>query len=364
MPADDLPRNAPTTSTSDATDVPASPGLRRRRLPEGGWGTLAPLLLGLLLAGSLGLLAYGIYLAVEEVTWILLAAGALATLVSLATTAICLVITRASGVGQGVRELATLVSGVQRDLDSALASLRRIDEHTLISERAKRVAYRDRDRDAVRQAIHEDLLAGDFASARLLVDEFEEAFGYKQEAERFREEIRRHADETRGHEMEDATSRIDQLCNEERWAEAHAEADRLISKFGGEIKVRLLRTRVEERRQQRKVQLVQEFHAARTKGDADAASDLLKRLDTYLTPDEGQQLQNDAREVLRRRLLSLKDRFTESMHNRDFTEALRIGAIIRQDYPNSQMAKEVAQHEPRLREAAGIAPEDENVSLG
>ena len=326
---------------------------------SGGGNVVAPLLLILASLGAAGLLVWGALRFARDGSVELLAAGWLALVTVLAAAAVAVAVGRAARLDRRLTTLADAVGHLRGDLGAVSGSLRKIDEHTLISERAKRVAYRDRDRDAVRQAIHEDLLAGDFASARLLADEFERAFGYAQEAERFREEIRRHVDQTRSRELDDAAVKLDRLCDQERWAEANAEADKLISKFGGDMRVRLLRTRIEEKRQQRKVSLVQKFHDARGRQDADAAADLLKQLDTYLTPDEGQQLEKDAREVFRVRLLQLKDRFTEAMHGHDYAEALRVGSIIRSDFPNSQMAKEVALHEKRLRDAAGLAPEEE-----
>src|SRR6476469_3608587 len=62
------------------------------------------------------------------------------------------------------------------------------DQQTL-SDRAKQVAFRDKDRDALRRAIKEDLARRDFEAALVLVDEMERMFGYKQEAAAYRQEI-------------------------------------------------------------------------------------------------------------------------------------------------------------------------------
>jgi hypothetical protein len=86
--------------------------------------------------------------------------------------------------------------------------------------------------------------------------------------------------------------------------------------------------------------------------------ELLRRLDSYLSPEEGQQLADSAREVFRGRLLRLRDQFTQAMHDHDFVEAIRIGEVIKRYFPNSKLAHEVRSHEPRLREAAGVEPEE------
>ncbi|MEM1013661.1 MAG: hypothetical protein AAGI46_15745 [Planctomycetota bacterium] len=323
-------------------------------------GTIGSLLLGLAVAGSILLLLFGVKRAQEFQVYDFLLTGMLAVAVSLSAAGIGVWLrTLRRTIDNAAARLGDHVASQNDNLASAASSLVKLDDHSLVSERAKLVAYRKQDREAVRRAIEEDLLAGDYASARQLADEFENAFGYKHEADRFREEIRRRIEDARGHEIGEATGRVDELCDQERWADAFAESDRLISKYDNDMRVRLIRTRIEERRQGRKVELVKQFHAARERGDADAGSDLLKQLDAYLTPDEGRQLEAQAREVFKEKLMQLKDRFSAALHEKDFSEALRLGTIIRRDYPNSKLAREVAEHEPRIRERAGMAPEDE-----
>ena len=86
--------------------------------------------------------------------------------------------------------------------------------------------------------------------------------------------------------------------------------------------------------------------------------EVLRRLDMYLTPEEGQQLAETAKEVFRGRLKRLKDQFTQAMHQHDFLEALRLGEVIKNEFPNSKLAQEVRDHQPKLREAAGVEPEE------
>ncbi len=333
------------TTTSDAQ------GTGRGAAP---WVSTLALLLGLALLG------YGIYRLVQFGDYAIAAAGVLAVVIALAASAVVSAVLHAARQQAAVSERAVdTTRELRNSVGAVVSAAQKVAENTRISERGKQVAYRDRDREVVRRAIEEDLLKGDYASARLLADEFEKAFGYRNEAERFREEIRRRLDDARGHEIGDATSRVDDLCDAERWSDAFAEADRLINKYDNDMRVRLLRTKIEERRQQRKVDLVSQFRDAHSSGDADRGSDLLKQLDAYLTPDEGRQLQDEAREVFRDKLMKLKERYSEAIHSRDFSEALRLGGIIRRDYPNSTLAKEVSGMEARLREKVGVAPEEE-----
>lgn len=355
---------APEIQPSIESNEPRTP--RPARGPGLGIGPFAAICLLLGVLGAAGLTAWGAHLAASGEDWSTFALGATALIIAVSLAGVAFAASRASG-GSGLSDLGDRLeeqlTPALMDVTRCLMELQHIRENTLISERAKRVAYRDEDREAVRRAIEEDLARADYASARLLVDEFERAFGYKAEAERFRDQIRRRADDARGQEIENATSRIDHLCFAEHWTEAFHESDRLIERYGGDSKVRLLKTRIEEKRQQRKLELVKQFHDAHQGGDLERASDLVHQLDQYLTPDEGAQLREDAREVFKSRLLSLKARYSEAMHTRDFGEALRIGTMIRRDFPNSQLAKEVAKHEPRLREAAGVAPEEDSADI-
>jgi hypothetical protein len=349
-----------------ANSAPSGRGLPERdQLLDGSPPSSAPrgdatttVMFVLLFLLSLGLLGWGIYLVARQQNWAVLPVGVIATILVLVTWPIARHLATSAG---ATRALADRVEDelrpMRHSVDQAIRALRAVEQNSLISERAKRVAYREQERDAVRRAIEEDLLAGDFAGARTLIDEMEKSFGYTAEAAAFREQIKNRLAGEREREIESAKGEVDRLSRDERWPEAFAAAERLVQKYGGDMEIRLLRTRIEERRQNRKVQLVEQFHQARTM-DPDEAMNLLRRLDTYLTPEEGQQLADSAREVFRSQLRKLRDQFTQAMHEHDFVEAIRIGEIIKRDFPNSKLAHEVRDHEPRLREAAGVEPEE------
>src|SRR5690606_23562519 len=74
-------------------------------------------------------------------------------------------------------------------LEQTSIMLNLISEQQLLSDQAKRVAFREKDRDALRRAIQEEIARCDWEAASMLVNDIEEEFGYRQEALRFREEI-------------------------------------------------------------------------------------------------------------------------------------------------------------------------------
>ena len=316
------------------------------------------LLFAVLTLASLGLLAWGIYLAAEKVTWSVLAGGAAATAASLAAWPLARGLAQVAALlARFEQNLGDALRPVRHNTDAAVRSLQKLETNTAISERAKRVAYREKDRDAMRHAIEEDLQQGDYAGARRLADEMEKSFGYADEAERVREQVRARLAGERESELADARAGVDRLCKDEKWAEAFALSDRVIQKFG-DMDAKLLRTRIEERRQNKKVELVQKFHASVERKDVDEAASLIRRLDSYLTPEEGRQLAEAARSVFKDRLMRLREQFSQAMQDKDYSEAIRVGEIIKRDFPNSQLAKEVRDHEPRVREAAGVSSED------
>ena len=338
---------------------PSAADTTARQSTAGGGGGGNALVFALLVLLSLGLLAWGIYLAARVGNYAMLMSGSICTAVTASAWALAGSLGRlAARAGRLGDALDDALRPIRHNTDAALRALEAVKANTAISERAKRIAYREGDRDAMRHAIEEDLLSGDYAGARRLADEMEKSFGYTDEAERVREDIRGRIDGERERALADARAGVDRLCRDERWVEAFTLSDRVIQRFAGDMEVKLLRTRIEERRQNKKVELVQQFHAAVDRKDVDEAAELIRRLDPYLTAGEGQQLADAARGVFKDRLLRLREQFAAAMHEKDYGEAIRVGEIIKRDFPNSQLAKEVRDHEPRVREAAGVAMED------
>src|SRR5689334_23681247 len=67
--------------------------------------------------------------------------------------------------------------------------LNQISEQQLLSDRGKSVACREKDREALRRAVHEEIANKDYDAALALVNDMERVFGYKAEADHFRQDI-------------------------------------------------------------------------------------------------------------------------------------------------------------------------------
>ncbi len=233
--------------------------------------------------------------------------------------------------------------------------LNTISEQQLISDRAKTVAYRDKDREALRRAIREEMGRKDYEASRALVDDMERTFGYRQEAAQFRSEIDASQQDIIRKQVNDAVQVIDRHVRGEQWEEAHREAVKLAEMFPGNEQVVRLPQEIEARRSALKKQLVDSLKAAAARHDNDGAIEILKQVDPYLTRDEAAELEDLARGVFKERLANLKSQFSAAALDHRYAEAVRLGDIIVNEYPNTRMAQEVRDMMGTLRQRAGGA---------
>jgi hypothetical protein len=299
---------------------------------------------------SLGVLGAGAYLAARHQGWHMLAAGSaclIATLVSWPIAAQLALSRRAAcDVARDV------VAPVNERLEQFSIMLNLISENQLLSDRAKSVAFREKDREALRRALQEEIAANDYEAALVLVDDMERNFGYKQEAERIRSEIKSKRDEDHRRRIAEVSVGVERFIREERWAEAHKEAQRLHGMFPNEQQITNLPQEIENRKQQFKKQLIDSLHDAVNRRDTDGSLEILKKLDTYLTPQEAEPLHEMARHVIKQKLDNLRTQFSIAVQEHAWAEAIRLGDEIMRDFPNTQMAKEVRDRMDGLRQRA------------
>jgi hypothetical protein len=311
---------------------------------DSGMGTWMYVVFLLLAAAIFGA---GIYLAVSHQGFAMLAAGAASVVAVLVTWP--LAVAMAQGRAAEARLQQELSNTLTERLQQIAVLLNVISEQQTLSDRAKQVAFRDKDRDALRRAIKEDLARRDFEAALVLVDEMERMFGYRQEAAAFRQEINNFRQEVLRREIVSATQQIDTFCRQEKWSEALREAERLMNIYAGNEQVQKLPAEIEARRQGTKRQLLDAFNEAVARKDVDGGIEILKKLDMYLTHQEAEQLQEAARNVFKEKLNQLGAQFTLAVQDRKDAEAVRVGEIIIRDFPNSGIAREVRDILPKIR---------------
>ncbi len=237
-------------------------------------------------------------------------------------------------------------------LEQISVMLNLISEQQLLSDRAKSVAFREKDRDALRRAIQEEIASGDYEAAFVLADDIERSFGYKQEADALRQKINAGRNEAIQKQVGEASVIIDRYMRAEQWPAAFAEAEDLLRRFPGVDAIIKLPTEIEARKQQHKKVLIDNWNDAVARHDVDGSIAILKKLDIYLTPAEAEQLQESVRGVFKEKINQLRTQFSLAVQDRHWAEAIKIGDQIVRDFPNSKIAEEVRGSMDGLRKRA------------
>jgi len=308
---------------------------------------LYPIVIALIAVPCIGV---GFYLAASRGQWTMLACGAGVLGLALAAWPIAKAVeeTRASN----QESINDLVNPLNERVQQMNVMLNLISEQQLISDRTKQVAYRTRDRDALRRAIHEEINEKDWEAALALASDMESVFGYRQEADRFRKEIEQKRTGELRRQVGEGIAVIDRHIRAEKWQDALAEAHKISQQFPGDEQAHNLPTQVEERRSGHKRQLLESFHDAINRHDNDGGIEILRKLDPYLTPAEAESMQETARNLFKEKLNSLRTQFTLAAQDHNWQQAIALGDEIIRDFPNTVFATEVRQVLDRLRERA------------
>ena len=299
---------------------------------------------------ALAVLGVGIYrVAIGQSDWGMLGAGSIGLIAVAVTWPLALTLNAHRTVA--ARERAELMDKLVERVDQMAMLLNVMSDQQLLSDRAKQVAYRDKDREAIRRAITEEMGRNDYDAASALADAMEVNFG-RGEADRLREEIRARRSEAVRKQVADVVAVIDRHTRNEQWNAAMREAERLQQVFPENETVRNLPVEIENRRQNHKRQLLASWNEAVQRHDIDGSIEILKSLDLYLTPAEAEGMQETARGVFKERLNNLCKLFATAVTDHKWQEAIRIGDVIAREYPNTRSAQEVREKMDALRQRA------------
>ena len=122
--------------------------------------------------------------------------------------------------------------------------------------------------------------------------------------------------------------------------------------FPDNEQVRNLPVEIENRRQGHKRQLLSSWTDAVARHDVDGSIEILKQLDTYLTPAEAESMQETARSVFKEKLNNLGKQFSPAVQDHRWVEAIRVGETVIREFPNSRIAQEVRENMENLRQRA------------
>jgi len=292
-------------------------------------------------AGALTMAVYGAFDQSAGVLWL----GVLGLIIVAATAPVTLL----SGPSAAAPDLHSL----EREIRLLHKAIQQMAEEQALSDDARRVLNRARERELLCNAIEEDMANEDWDAALVLVRELAESFGYRAEAEDFRSRIEMARFETMERRVGAAIAHLDQLLAERRWAEAESEAGRVARLYPDSPRVEGLHHHVHVARDNYKKDLERRFlHAANDEARTDEAMDLLEELDHYLSEEEAKRFREVARGVIGKARENLGARFKLAVHDRRWKEAAALGTQIIDQFPNTRMAEEVRGVIDGIREKA------------
>ena len=256
--------------------------------------------------------------------------------------------------GLGIIRWATKFqhSETSRRQERIEAALQTISGNLSQSESARQIMFRESDRRAIGQAIEREIENGNFEGALGQIDRMEEVFGSETDAEEFRAQVRSARTEQREQEVDRDLVGFEEILAQHEWDRAAEEAARIERRFPDSQRVKGLIARASQTREQYKQQLERQFLEAAQRDDVENAMPLLKELDKYLKEKEAEPYREAARGVLMKKRENLAVQFKLAVHDREWSEAVRIGEEITGEFAHSKMAEEVRDMIDTLRERA------------
>ena len=226
-------------------------------------------------------------------------------------------------------------------LEKIHAGLTQINHSTRVSETAKAIAFRDADRQSLREAVFEKVQEQDFNAAEEIINEIAKRPEYQELAEELRVQAEKYRTATDHERANQVIAHINKLLEECQWARASAQIEGFIKAYPESEQAKAMRQILHDKKQERKKILLAAWDDAVRGQETDRSLEILKELDPYLTPNEGLALQEAARDVFRTKLHNLGVQFSIAVTEKQWTNALDIGQHIIKDFPNSKMSEEI-----------------------
>jgi len=281
----------------------------------------------------------------ETVRLLVLLLGALVLL-----SALLAVLSRVSKIADTLRDNSSKFEEAAKALEKISAGLAQINQSTRISEAAKVIAFREADKQSLRDAVFEKLQQQDFGSAYDMINEIASRPEYEELAQQLQAQADKYHNATDQERMNQTIAHIEQLLDECQWVKASTAIEEFIKAHLNSDWARTMRQRLLEKKEARKRTLLAAWDDAIKRQDTDHSLEILKELDLYLTPNEGLALQEAARDVFRTKLHNLGVQFSIAVTEKLWDKAIQTGEQIVRDFPNSRMAEEIREKMTVLRE--------------
>ena len=228
--------------------------------------------------------------------------------------------------------------------------LSQINRNTRLSETAKAIAFREADRQSLREAVFDKLHQQDFETTYAIIDEIASRPEYAELVKQLRAQADRYRDATDQERINQFIAHIEKLIVEYQWTKASTQIERLIQSHPDSEKVKALRQKFVDKKEERKKILLTAWDEAIKRQAVDRSLEILRDLDQYLTPNEALALQEGARDVFRTKLHNLGVQFSLAVSGKQWDTALKTGEQIIKDFPNSKMAEEIRERIGVLRQ--------------
>ena len=258
-------------------------------------------------------------------------------------------------VQESATESARRLGRLESLLETQHKTGRKLVELASLSDHAKSLLFREREVEAFREIVHEDIMRQNYASAEALIESMESDLGCVEESRQLRQELEDSRKATLEEKIDAAVDRIQAFISRRDWERAIRESQRVYRLFPDNPKIASLPKRIESAKAEHKRELLERYGEAVRKKDVDESISLLRQLDAYLTPQEAAALSESARGVFKARLHQLGVQFAIRVTERQWTEAILAGETIIREFPNSRMAQEVRDTMDRLRDYADTA---------
>ena len=268
-----------------------------------------------------------------QILWLL---GALVVLAALLT-----MLSRVIKILDALQDNSFKLEELTKALEQIHTGLAQINKSTRISDTVKSIAFKDADRQSLKEIVFEKLQAKDFNAANEIIEEIEKHAEYKDLAEELSEQTEHYQNATEQERMNQIITHIEKLIYDAQWARASAQIEGLIKAHPDSEQAKNMRLVLYERKQERKRILLAAWDDAVTNQETDRSLDILKELDSYLTANEASALQEAASDIFRTKLHTLGVQFSMAVSERRWTDALEVGQKIIKDFPNSKMCQEI-----------------------
>lgn len=255
--------------------------------------------------------------------------------------ALMTMLSQVAGIVNTLRDNSTKMEEAAKALENIYRGLQQINHSTRISEVVKTIAFREEERESLREAVFDKLKEMNFDGAYEIVDEIAGHAGYRGLAEELRREVDQYRDATEDERLDQTISHIEMLFESSQWAKASVQIESLIRAYPDSEKAKDMRQQLVDRKERHKRALLSAWDSAVKRQETDRSLEILRELDMYLTPNEALALQEAAKDVFRTKLHNLGVQFAMAISEKQWAGALEVGQQIIRDFPNSRMSSEI-----------------------